>query len=153
MFSRSRFASDFGGRTTEFLASWAAGNDGDLGLFTIGSPATAKNILCVGAQQSTMESLMLETSDTTFITLSAENDELEKQKIMAKWASFGNKGEISGSVVIASQIEACQALSSTANGKIVLVARGTCAFTTKASNVQVREEPRRVTGLNFSFCC
>jgi hypothetical protein len=39
----------------EFLVVWAAGNDGDLGMFTIGSPATAKNILCVGAQQSTRE--------------------------------------------------------------------------------------------------
>ena len=41
-----------------FLVVWAAGNEGDLGMFTIGSPATAKNILCVGAQQSTRESMM-----------------------------------------------------------------------------------------------
>jgi hypothetical protein len=36
---------------------FAAGNDGDNGATTVGSPATSKNAVCVGASMSTTDSL------------------------------------------------------------------------------------------------
>ena len=120
----------------DFLVVWAAGNDGDLGMFTIGSPATAKNILCVGAQQSTRESMMLTETGSLFLTLSSTSVGVEDMETLAKWASFGPKGDISGTLVLGSPLDACGPITGNVQGKIVLVQRGTCLFTDKAQKLQ-----------------
>ena len=106
----------------DFLVVWAAGNDGDLGMFTIGSPATAKNILCIGAQQSSRQSMMQQTQGTIFLTLKAAMPAIEDMTALAKWANFGVKTEVEGSVVLGDPIDACSdASASIVQGKVALV--------------------------------
>eukprot|EP00291_Cryptomonas_curvata_P029287 CAMPEP_0172208182 /NCGR_PEP_ID=MMETSP1050-20130122/34314_1 /TAXON_ID=233186 /ORGANISM="Cryptomonas curvata, Strain CCAP979/52" /LENGTH=336 /DNA_ID=CAMNT_0012887713 /DNA_START=587 /DNA_END=1594 /DNA_ORIENTATION=- len=80
----------------EFLMLWAAGNEGDRGAFTIGSPATGKNQLAVGAQHSSLESLAAQESDTAFLHLSAPGQ--VGLSVTAKWAAFGSRAEITAAV-------------------------------------------------------
>ena len=115
-------ADSFSRTNRGFLVVWAAGNDGDLGMFTIGSPATAKNILCVGAQQSTRESMKMQEGRSTFLTLTSNTANVEPVQMLAKWAVFGTKREFSGALVLASPLDACNAFSGTQlQGKIALV--------------------------------
>jgi len=112
----------FSRKNRGFLVVWAAGNDGDLGMFTIGSPATAKNILCVGAQQSTRESMMLQATGSTFLSFTSSLAGVEPLQALAKWASFGAKRDFSGTLVVGSPLNACNVISGNAvRGKIVLV--------------------------------
>ena len=105
-----------------FLVVWAAGNDGDLGMFTIGSPATAKNILCIGAQQSTRESMMLQEMGSTFVGFTSTIAGVEPLQAHARWASFGAKRDFSGSLVVGSPLDACTAITGNfVRGKIALV--------------------------------
>eukprot|EP00286_Rhodomonas_abbreviata_P027019 CAMPEP_0181300760 /NCGR_PEP_ID=MMETSP1101-20121128/7061_1 /TAXON_ID=46948 /ORGANISM="Rhodomonas abbreviata, Strain Caron Lab Isolate" /LENGTH=1212 /DNA_ID=CAMNT_0023406017 /DNA_START=242 /DNA_END=3877 /DNA_ORIENTATION=+ len=134
--SSAKETDSFSRRHRDFLAVWAAGNDGDLGMFTIGSPATAKNMLVVGAQQSTMESFLLQATDAVF--LRAFKAGLDDVELLARWGEFGAvKVKVEGELENAHPQDACNAISGHhLQGKIALVQRGTCVFTLKARHVQ-----------------
>jgi hypothetical protein len=119
----------------DFLVVWAAGNEGELGMFTIGSPATGKNMLAVGAQHSTAASLELQNSDTHFFELAGPS---RKVPVEGVWASFGSKNPFQGPIVQAFPADACTPLTNGAflEGKIALVVRGSCNFVDKAQMVQ-----------------
>ena len=120
-----------------FLVVWAAGNEGDLGMFTIGSPATAKNILCVGAQQSTRESVMLQELGSIFLTLTSSVPGVESLQTLAKWGSFGTKRDFAGPLALSEPLDACTTITGNrVRGKVGFVVRGTCFFTMKAQNLQ-----------------
>jgi len=121
----------------DFLAVWAAGNEGDAGLFTVGSPATAKNMLCVGAQQSTAASLMKQdhSHSKVFIKLLAPGEE---QEVLAEWANFGPRSEegLQGELARPDpHADACGTVNDM-HGKVALVERGKCEFTEKVKNVE-----------------
>ena len=104
-----------------FLSIWAAGNQGDQGFFTIGSPATAKNILCVGAQLNSWESdVQLDgTSVHLLITISGSS---QRQQIPASWATFGTEKYFTGAIVPASPWDACSPISGEIlRGKVAVV--------------------------------
>lgn len=123
--SSARETDAFSRQHRGFLVVWAAGNDGDLGMFTIGSPATAKNILCIGAQQSTRESMMLQEMGSTFVGFSSTASGVEPMQAHARWASFGAKRDFSGTLVVGSPLDACHAISgNSVRGKIALVQVG-----------------------------
>jgi hypothetical protein len=50
--SECRDTDEYHYETDDFLALFAAGNDGDDGFYSIGTPATAKNSMAIGASQS-----------------------------------------------------------------------------------------------------
>lgn len=122
----------------DFLVVWAAGNEGDMGMFTIGSPATGKNMLSVGAQSSSSASMELQNSDTHFFEFRQGTD--RSLGTEGFWGSFGPKTQFSGEVVKGFPVDGCDAMTNAAalQDKIVLVYRGVCTFTDKALRVQVR---------------
>jgi hypothetical protein len=115
----------------DFLVLVAAGNAGPMG-YTVGAPATAKNILSVGASQNARppqgpDHLQISWSNSTAF-------------FAFEPATFGaslSSGSVwSGDIVNAIPLDACSSLSTPVTGKIVLISRGVCEFGTKALNAQ-----------------
>ena len=132
----------FAFKNDEFLPLIAAGNDGDSGLFTIGAPATAKNCIAVGATGNAIDSyLFLEDRDFGMRVNAPPSPScasMPPQNLVAAHpAGFGPKiseGMFDGQqIVLSSPVDACSPLddSSSYNGKIVLIVRGTCTFVEK----------------------
>jgi subtilisin family serine protease len=119
----------------------AAGNDGP-GDFTVGTPATAKNILSVGASENARAAL-LEYGELTNLRLVSGPAGAAGQTCPIAPAAFGDAVYIggpawSGPVVAMSPANGCTAAMNPATlaGAIVLIQRGMCEFGTKALNAQ-----------------
>lgn len=129
-----RFAHD----RPDFLAVVAAGNRGRKGYRSLTSPASAKNAITVGSSRSSVESFKyvglgfgLDVSAPPPMT----------RTVTAVPARFGvpyTDARVEARIVSAVPFQACQSLTNGAvlHGNIVLVGRGSCAFTLKASHVE-----------------
>ena len=117
----------------DFLVLVAAGNDGPYG-YTVGAPATAKNILSVGALENAESSA--EASMPRYLRVSMGDSEFVYGFSPADFgASLVSGSTWSGDIVHAAPADACGPLSGV-TGKIVLIIRGSCEFGTKALNAQ-----------------
>ena len=139
---------DYHWQHPEFLAFFAAGNDGQLygsgnSETTVTSPATAKNIVAVGATQTAGESLGAYASRyTTYdATVSMAGQEYSTFKVMQ--SAFGGALSALGSetykLVAADPALACSAPlndGGNASGAVVLVERGSCYLSDKVATVQ-----------------
>ena len=118
----------------DFTVLAAAGNDGPR-LWTVGSPATAKNILAVGAteQQWSVPGYRIEMR---ILPTSATPEFLHE--IMAL-AAFGpvvhTLPSTTLAIAVASPLDACAPLQHMP-GRIALIQRGTCTFEAKALHAQ-----------------
>lgn len=116
----------------DFLVLVAAGNDGP-GTGTVGTPATAKNILAVGSTNNaggasqivvSMRVMYASTETTLEITPSTFGP------------SLTDMAPITNAMAVSSPLDGCTAVGSSLSGKIALVQRGTCNFDTKVRNAQ-----------------
>lgn len=128
----------------DMLVLVAAGNSGDDGVFSVGSPATCKNCLGVGATQNAQPAYeyvqmavelqvqlpqICNLNGTTSANLTFE----------AVTSSFSAKVDTvkHAGLVVASPRDGCTALTGTGySGNFVIIDRGTCAFTIKVLNAQ-----------------
>jgi minor extracellular serine protease Vpr len=109
----------------------AAGNSGP-GDYTVGSPGTADKVITVAATTNSrtyamfLESVVLENGKTV-ATTGTDGGEVKEQISgeYARWADFAEDNL------------ACTAISGTPlEGKIALIQRGACTFTTKINNAE-----------------
>jgi len=115
----------------DYLVLVAAGNDGPMS-FTVGAPATAKNILAVGASQDG-------TVVDVRIRISFQSGEPDMALIV--WpADFGGSLStmvpITERLAVAAPLDACSTVGSEVMGKIALIQRGSCTFDVKVLNAQ-----------------
>ena len=117
----------------DFLVLVAAGNDGP-SMSTVGAPATAKNILAVGATENAggASSIPVEMK-ITFANGDTEQYEVTPAAFGADWA---RTVQFTKSMHVANPQNGCTAIGSTVSGKIALVQRGACNFDTKVLNAQ-----------------
>ena len=99
---------------------------GESGLFTVGAPATAKNIISVGAQQNARQSVPeVVMGEKVFLGVGVGPPPWAEQSVqaLAAWADFGRKQAISGTLVLSSpDVQACTRVSaSVVAGKVALV--------------------------------
>jgi hypothetical protein len=97
---------------------------GESGLFTVGAPATAKNIISVGAHLNARQSVPdVARGEKVFLGLKSSEEQEQAVQALAAWASnFGRKQAISGTLVLASPLEACTSVAeSLVMGKVALV--------------------------------
>ena len=97
---------------------------GEIGLFTVGAPATAKNIISVGAHLNARQSVLdVLTGENVFLGLKFSEEREQAMQALAAWASnFGSKDAISGTLVLASPLKACTSVAeSLVRGKVALV--------------------------------
>ncbi|KAL6772119.1 hypothetical protein ACKKBG_A28990 [Auxenochlorella protothecoides x Auxenochlorella symbiontica] len=133
----------------DFLAMFAAGNDGEsttagnpIGEMTVTSPATAKNLIAVGATQTTGQSLGSVGSQYVVYEATVKRGDLNLLAFKVLQGSFGDGlstlGTTSYPLVAADPLLACEAMvnATAVAGAIVLVERGTCALASKVQNAQ-----------------
>jgi len=117
----------------DFLVLVAAGNDGPMS-WSVGSPATAKNILAVGATEN--GGSVSQTSVEMKISYSSSAADAQYEVTPA---SFGpplqNISPLTKIMAVASPQDGCSAMQAMP-GKIALIKRGTCNFDTKVLNAQ-----------------
>mmetsp|Transcript_92941 Transcript_92941/g.135828 ORF Transcript_92941/g.135828 Transcript_92941/m.135828 type:complete len:291 (+) Transcript_92941:2130-3002(+) len=117
----------------DFLVLVAAGNDGPMS-WSVGSPATAKNILSVGATENGGSASQTSVEMKISYSSSAADAQYEVTP-----ASFGpplqNISPLTKIMAVASPQDGCSAMQSMP-GKIALIKRGTCNFDTKVLNAQ-----------------
>jgi hypothetical protein len=126
----------------EFLINVAAGNSGPDD-YTIGAPATAKNILAVGASTNARAALLEYGALQTLLTVVSGPTGTVGDTCSVQPAAFGASvfvgGPIwTGQLVIMDPLLGCGSAINAAkmNGAIALIKRGTCQFGTKALNAQ-----------------
>ena len=122
---------------------FAAGNDGEIGLETVTTPAGAKNILSVGASMTPNSSDVLLDSSKKLFNVHVEDEHFVHLNIITLQASdFGidwdsNDIDYTSSaynVVLAEPEDGCTSLTNSISNSIVLIKRGTCYFDVKARN-------------------
>jgi subtilisin family serine protease len=105
----------------------AAGNEGDMGIFSIGQPSTASNAFSVASVDNGFHPVkeLTATGIERSITYSSDNDEALKDGAIV----VGDKNPSSTS-------QGCTAASidPAVKGKIALIQRGSCNFADKANN-------------------
>ena len=97
---------------------------GESGLFTVGAPATAKNIISVGAHLNARQSVPdVARGEKVFLGLKSSEEQEQAVQALAAWASnFGRKQAISDTLVLASPLRACTSVAeSLVRGKVALV--------------------------------
>jgi hypothetical protein len=122
----------------DFLVLYAAGNDGEEGVYSVGEPATCKNCLAIGASQNAEKAYRTANYGISLHVDRPANcgGQLEFD---ATAAAFGPRieGKAHGRMIEASPKEACSPLTGgDYTGRMVLIDRGTCSFVTKAKNAQ-----------------
>mmetsp|Transcript_29223 Transcript_29223/g.45765 ORF Transcript_29223/g.45765 Transcript_29223/m.45765 type:complete len:1255 (+) Transcript_29223:84-3848(+) len=127
------YADQFSWDHPDFLIVFAAGNDGPSPL-TTGSPATAKNVLSVGASENNPAAY--QESATRYMRLD------EAPQFAGAWVEivpadgFGTSPSLDnplmGELAPIDPFEGCSAATNDVSGKIVLVYRGSCYFHEKA---------------------
>jgi hypothetical protein len=120
----------------------AAGNDGHKGSSTVYSPATAKNVLSVGASELSMtayvESGAIYKPDYWMRVQGFEPLFPLQPAIAGFGPTISTDSKVSGYVVFAQPSDGCAALEiKMPLGFGVVVKRGNCTFTKKAENAQV----------------
>ena len=118
----------------DFLVLVAAGNDGP-DSFSVGAPATAKNILSVGATENAGG-----MGSTSYEMNVAYSNGANALQCGITPASFGPDvtamAEITSELRLAFPLDGCTDITSDVSGKIALVQRGTCNFDVKVLNAQ-----------------
>jgi hypothetical protein len=118
----------------------AAGNDGHKGVSTVYSPATAKNVLSVGASELSMAAYIESGAHVADYWMQIRGWEhlVPLKPAMAGFGPpFSIKSQVSGYVVFAQPSDGCAALEiEVPSGHGVVIDRGSCTFTTKAENAQ-----------------
>ena len=117
----------------DYLVMVAAGNDGP-SPFTVGAPATAKNILAVGATENGAGAQQVEVEMKASF-LSGAPDVQHGILPGAFGGSFQTMTPITVTLIAASPLDACTPVSAI-SGNIALVQRGTCNFDVKVLNAQ-----------------
>ena len=117
----------------DFLVLVAAGNDGPMS-WSVGSPATAKNILAVGATKNRGPASQTSVEMKISYSSSAADAQYEVTP-----ATFGpplqNISPLTKIMAVASPQDGCSAMQAMP-GKIALIKRGTCNFDTQVLNAQ-----------------
>jgi hypothetical protein len=119
----------------------------------VSSPATAKNIISVGAQQNARQSVPeVVMGEKVFLGVGVGTPWAEQSvQALAAWATFGRRQAISGALVLASpSVLACTSVSSrVVAGKVALVQVCSCplvlaclAFSPSARRERIRERVR-----------
>ncbi len=136
------FCKQFSYDNDDFLIHVASGNSGPDD-YTIGAPATAKNILSVGASTNAHAALIEYGALQTLLTVVSGPTNSLGGMCSVQPADFGVSMYIggpvwTGQVVLMNPILGCGAAINTAqmNGSIALIKRGICQFGTKALNAQ-----------------
>ena len=127
----------------DYLVHVAAGNAGP-GDFTVGTPATAKNILAVGAAENSRAAL-LEYGDLSAVLLILSGPPgAAGQSCTISPAAFGAVIYVggplwSGNLVLMSPSNGCTSAQNPSflASSIALIQRGTCEFGTKVLNAQL----------------
>jgi len=122
----------------DFLVLFAAGNDGEKGLYSIGEPATCKNCLAVGASQNA-EAAYRKANYGIVLQVARPAPCGGSVELEATAASFGPRIEgLAHGALQASMpdIEGCTAFTGDYTGKMALISRGTCSFVVKAKHAQ-----------------
>ena len=118
----------------DFVVLVAAGNDGPTA-WSVGSPATAKNILAVGATENRVPL----PTDNIQIRFSSTASGFELTCNVMAVAAFGpsllNVPPITKTLALASPVNGCSAIQM-ASGKVVLIERGLCTFQSKVFHAQ-----------------
>jgi hypothetical protein len=126
----------------DFLILVAAGNTGPDD-YTVGSPATAKNILSVGSSTNSRAALLEYGVLIMLLTVISGPPGTAGQSCEVQPAAFGPAVLLggpswTGQLVLMNPLFGCSAATNTAqlNGAIALIKRGTCEFGTKVLNAQ-----------------
>eukprot|EP00698_Gefionella_okellyi_P022927 TRINITY_DN7693_c0_g1_i1.p2 TRINITY_DN7693_c0_g1~~TRINITY_DN7693_c0_g1_i1.p2 ORF type:complete len:1029 (-),score=261.30 TRINITY_DN7693_c0_g1_i1:3301-6387(-) len=124
----SRYIDRFMWDYPDMLILFANGNSGSQGLGTVGSPATAKNCLSVGASMN---------APASFDNYLSARMTIGGTTLAAVPGDFGPIGvvPVTANIVNGSPNSGCSTMAS-AEGKIVVVQRGGCTFLQMALNVQ-----------------
>ena len=123
---------EFSHTNDDFLVLVAAGNDGP-DYYSVGAPATAKNILSVGASNNA-------GADDRQVGVKVIDLSGAEHEHALEPADFG--ASLSGAHVYSKEVVAsipqdgCSALQAGLAGKVVLIKRGACEFGSKALNAQ-----------------
>ena len=125
---------DFTHTNDDYLVLVAAGNDGP-DIHSVGAPATAKNILSVGASQNAGSG---GASEQVVKVIESANGVEHSYVFEAAGfgASLSSSIVYSGNLVASIPQDGCSALQSGLTGKVVIIKRGACEFGTKALNAQ-----------------
>jgi subtilisin family serine protease len=128
----------------DFLIVMAAGNDGAKGSGSLYSPATAKNVLAVGASELSRTAYIKSgtVKQEYYLSFSCKSCNITEMLMRFIPADFGFQFSAdmklrSGMLVMADPPDACSALKQRVNPAYgVVVNRGNCDFTLKARNTQ-----------------
>jgi hypothetical protein len=123
---------EFSHTNDDFLVLVAAGNDGPY-YYSVGAPATAKNILSVGASNNAGADDRQVGVKVIDLSGAEHEHDLEPADF---GASLSGAHVYSGEVVASIPQDGCSALQAGLAGKVVLIKRGDCEFGSKALNAQ-----------------
>ncbi|EKX41119.1 hypothetical protein GUITHDRAFT_112852 [Guillardia theta CCMP2712] len=117
----------------DFLVLVAAGNDGPHP-YSIGTPATAKNILAVGATDNSLKASQV--WGYSVATQVLVNQSVLDLSLLP--ANFGPQSadHVTGQLRLASPADACSPLDGDFAGSLLLIKRGSCSFLHKALMAQ-----------------
>lgn len=122
----------------------ANGNDGEEGIFSVGSPATCKNCLGIGAGQNSKDAYdyagnAVELVVDLPVSCAAQGSTSTNFTFEAVPAGFTPKvtGVLHAALMLATPTDGCGPLTGrNYTDKMVIIARGSCSFALKAYNAQ-----------------
>jgi subtilisin family serine protease len=121
---------EFSHDNDDFLILVAAGNAGDYGEMTVGTPATAKNVIAVGATYNTAEAML---RDAKVVTANG----WEYAALPSLFGPAWPDALFTGELVITDPPDLCsEPFSGSYGNKVALISRGTCDFSDKVYAAQ-----------------
>ncbi len=106
------------------VAAVAAGNAGP-GIMTVGSPGNAANVIAAGA-----------ITDPHFVGIPVTYSGTSYGAVLGAFANFGSSFTSPTDFTTTTPATGCTTITNSVSGKIAVIDRGTCTFTTKIRNAE-----------------